>query len=1448
MHQSESNRDTLAAFEQFFRTSRTPTFLLDPEGNLCACNDVLYRALGYPDGALRPGNDGILARPPAADLARALENVLAGAKNSVEIDLIFRGPDLADRPFRCRLRGLQDGGRPAALIGELTQVAPAPDGKSARNRTVPEALGIRVECETLRVAAESSNVALWFLDGATRAMWADDYSMLGFDREEVRLCPAWIRNRLHPEDRSEAFEQIAALISGGIDRVRLDCRIRCKDGTWKWFQASGQRGSLGTGGPTSLICGGLVDISDRKSTEDRLAVALAEAKAARSLLEHREVAHLVATESGGIAPWHIDPANGEAWWSDQFYRLLGYEIAGFDYTRDAFIDLIHPDDAPEAIASMTALKQGETEEYHADFRLKCGDGSWRWFDSTARLVNREHVGLGPLICGSMKDIESRKQNEVRLREALNVAREARDSVEAAKAELEKTHWLLEAAIDGGNVCPWYVDPETDESSWSAQFYEIIGHEVGSITPSGQNFIKLVHPEDAAEMRHQWNAMLEGTGDQMKADFRLLRKDGDWVWCHSVARSVPRKAEGLLPLIVGCVINIAERKEIEERLTSALAQAEQARDEAENAWAVAQESQNMLRASATCGEVGPWNVCHETGEGWMMDETYRMMGYEPGDFVPNSQSWRSLSHPDDAEKDVEKMVALMEGRVDTYDMEKRLRHKDGTYHWYRAIAHKIDRSDQGLPYMIAGTTTRIDHLKENEYRLAEALASAKKAGDRLNRLADNAPGALFEFRQDSEGKIDLPYFSIKLADLLGVEKSEMEANASTAFRNIHPEDLEIVYEKIADSREQLSAFEWQYRVRHPKRGQRWLLVSALPKRQPDGAVIWYGNVFDITDRLEIENRAARSAKDLASAHARLTSIADNAPAGIFEFHGNPHGSGEIAYSSARFDDLFGVEAGNGEDLAQAMAERIHPDDRQEYRHTLKTSGETLSHWTHRFRINHPVRGLRWLAGSATPTRLENGLIAWIGSIHDVTKDVEREAELRRAHEVAERMRRKNEWQALHDPLTGLPNRRYFDQKLSDRLTGSASDGASQDCLLVRIDIDRFKYINDTLGHEAGDAVLQRVGEVLCDVIGQSDFAARVGGDEFSILMASGTSEDMVRPIIERIRLAFREPLVLNGRRSTIRASFGIAHIDDLSEIGADIQAFADAALYRAKEKGRDRFEFFTPELHQIIADDRVIAVEIEDAFANDEFIPYFQPQFSACGTQLTGVEALLRWNHPKRGLLAPGSFLHVAQQLRMIPEIDRIVMEKSRSTLERLSEKGIFIPKISFNVSSGRMRDPEVVQAAREIARGETRVAFELLESILVENESDEFNFHLDQVREAGIDIEIDDFGSGHASIIGLMAISPSVLKIDKRIVFPVATDSRSAKLVRAIVEIADTLNIGTVAEGVETREQFEILQEIGCDVLQGYYFAGPLGEDDLAEFVRNWQMSGHRPASRRASE
>ena len=463
---------------------------------------------------------------------------------------------------------------------------------------------------------------------------------------------------------------------------------------------------------------------------------------------------------------------------------------------------------------------------------------------------------------------------------------------------------------------------------------------------------------------------------------------------------------------------------------------------------------------------------------------------------------------------------------------------------------------------------------------------------------------------------------------------------------------------------------------------------------------------------------------------------------------------------------------------------------------------------------------WISISITPLKDEQGEVYGFVSVSSDVTDA------RKQREAILEAKREIEFQALHDPLTGLPNRRALDEALERRI--STDDHT---VTLVRIDLDHFKYVNDTLGHAAGDFVLCEVAEILRQETASEDLPVRIGGDEFVVFLAEEATIEDGQEMAERMLVRIGEPKRFGEKAVRVGASFGVASTREGLLPSDQILVGADAALYLAKENGRNTISLYTQDLHNSVLDRRELARELRLAVSREEFVPYFQPQFDAKSHRIVGVETLVRWKSPTLGLLPPGAFLPVAKQLSLIDEIDEFVLNTGISQIKSLETYGLSIPKVSFNVTAERIQNPRLFEALKTRLHTGPKISFEILESVLVEEQSAMFNHSLDRLREMGVEIEIDDFGSGHASIVGLMHLKPDVMKIDQRLVLPVVESDTTRGLLKQIIGMADLLGLHIVAEGVETLEHAQILTQLGCDTLQGFAFCKPMPLEELREFV-----------------
>jgi diguanylate cyclase (GGDEF)-like protein len=438
----------------------------------------------------------------------------------------------------------------------------------------------------------------------------------------------------------------------------------------------------------------------------------------------------------------------------------------------------------------------------------------------------------------------------------------------------------------------------------------------------------------------------------------------------------------------------------------------------------------------------------------------------------------------------------------------------------------------------------------------------------------------------------------------------------------------------------------------------------------------------------------------------------------------------------------------------------------------------------------------------------------------------------------RAQKKIEAQSITDPLTNLLNRRGLDASLGNRIAGK------EPCILIRIDLDRFKQVNDVLGHEAGDFVLCHVADIMRNTCGDGDVLARVGGDEFVVLCSAGTTLEGAQSLAKTMLDTILEPVVYDGKQCLFGASFGISSTTPFDLSPSELLNAADKALYEVKRAGRGAVATYSGAMHEAAVRDRMLSDQMREALAAGEIVPYFQTQHHSDDGSLFGVEVLARWEHPTEGVMTPDQFLGVAQQMGLETEIDGAMFRQTVDFVDRLSRDGIDVPRVSFNVSAARITDPAFLTEVRDrIPVRRDRFAFEILESVSYEESSDVLTFSIDALKELGFQIDVDDFGSGHASINSVLNIWPDALKIDRNIIYPIVDNEQALRMTVSIVDLAKALNMQVIAEGVDSVEKVDLLRNIGCDVLQGFHFTKPMPARDLRGFLQQGAVPKIRAAS-----
>jgi len=428
------------------------------------------------------------------------------------------------------------------------------------------------------------------------------------------------------------------------------------------------------------------------------------------------------------------------------------------------------------------------------------------------------------------------------------------------------------------------------------------------------------------------------------------------------------------------------------------------------------------------------------------------------------------------------------------------------------------------------------------------------------------------------------------------------------------------------------------------------------------------------------------------------------------------------------------------------------------------------------------------------------------------------------------------QALTDPLTGLANRVLFMDRLDLALARAARKVSSVS--VVFIDLDRFKLVNDTLGHAAGDTLLIGVADRLRSCLRRGETAARLGGDEFAVLLEDAPDEVAAALVAERIATELREPFMLDGREVFTTASIGIAvgTVEDADTL----LRHADVAMYRAKGRGKDRYEIFEPEMHAEVVDRLALESELRHAVTRDELELHFQPAFKLNSGEVLGVEALVRWNHPERGQLPPGMFIALAEESGLILPVGRWVLNEACRHASMWQERFPNL-QVAVNLSAWQLEQPDIVEeVASVIARWNLpprTLVLELTETLLM-HDTETTIAKLHALKDLDLRLAIDDFGTGYSSLQYLQRFPIDVLKIPKPFVDELVDDDNPGVLASMILDLCHRLGLGTVAEGIESEKQASRLRELGCPWGQGFLYAKPMPVEDLMEFLS-------RPASER---
>jgi diguanylate cyclase (GGDEF)-like protein/PAS domain S-box-containing protein len=628
--------------------------------------------------------------------------------------------------------------------------------------------------------------------------------------------------------------------------------------------------------------------------------------------------------------------------------------------------------------------------------------------------------------------------------------------------------------------------------------------------------------------------------------------------------------------------------------------------------------------------------------------------------------------------------------------------------------------------------------------------------------------------------------------------------------VHPDDWD-AYVALGTEIAVNSTVSAEYRLVSRDGTVRWVLDQMwLRASRPDGSMVVDGVVTDITDLVN-----ARA--ELQSTSALLTATVTSSPAALVVLDNEAR----VQLWNPAAEEMFGWSA------TEVMGETA-PHVPSERRASLYRTLERLAAGEHV--IEDEIRSdrdgtPRYVTVSSAAVRDTDGEVkGFLAVTQDISQRVEMENQLRQL--------------AHSDPLTGLANRVLLTDRI-DAAVSRPTRGASQLALLL-LDLDGFKAVNDSFGHATGDELLVAVAGRLASCLRSDDVAARLGGDEFAVLLETRDDEEAVR-VAERVLATLSAPYSLSRGQTVVTASIGVAYATT-DRSTQDLLRDADVAMYMAKAEGKNRMVVFQPAMQERVAARLQLETELRRAVELGQFVLHYQPIVNLETARIVGVEALVRWMHPERGLLLPAEFISVAEDTGLIVPLGAWVLTQAcAQAAEWQSEDANRLLSIAINLSPRQLKDPQLLDvvstALAAAGLSPNALTIEITEELLIDDDA-LTRMRLVQLRGLGIRVAVDDFGTGYSSLAYLREFPLDVLKVDRSFVSPLAEDTRAASLVRSIIELANALDMDTVAEGVETAEQARLLTEFGCRVAQGYFFAEPQPARGI-ERVLNAEVERH---------
>ncbi|MYM38780.1 EAL domain-containing protein [Duganella qianjiadongensis] len=797
--------------------------------------------------------------------------------------------------------------------------------------------------------------------------------------------------------------------------------------------------------------------------------------------------------------------------------------------------------------------------------------------------------------------------------------------------------------------------------------------------------------------------------------------------------------------------------------------------------------------------GLWDWDLRTGKVYRSPQYYAVTGYVAAEDTHDLAFFRRLVHPDDLPGVVAAIDAHRKGLSAGLDFEFRLQTRSGDIKWMHTRGRATEFNSDGSVARIVGILSDISEKKQ-------AAAALREQQQRLSRVVEGSDQGYWDWNVQTQ-QFEV---SARWEEMLGYRPGEMDVSVGNWNQLVHPDDLPLAMSSIQRHLSGNSAsHEAEFRARTKDGGWRWILTRGrVVQHSADGRpLIMSGTHTDITERKEFELAQREASTVFESSYEGIMVVS----AGLKITKINPAFTRITGYTA---DEVLGQPPSILSSGQQDPA--YYRNMWESVLHKTFWSGEI---WNRRKSGELYAELLSISAVRNSAGEIEH----YVGVFSDISQLKAHEAELDRI--------------AHYDPLTGTPNRRLLTDRMEQAIARATRSGRA--LAVCFIDLDGFKQINDRLGHAAGDSLLVGVAHHLQHMLRSEDTLARLGGDEFVVLLSDIATPEECMLILDRVLQAITRPVQVEGEAISVTASIGVSlYPTDNSDADALLR-HADQAMYLAKEAGKNRYHLFDPEADRQVQEHRRFLDSIQQALENNELVLYYQPKVHLRSGQLVGVEALIRWQHPERGLLPPAQFLPAVDGSPLEQPVGVWVLRTALAQGASWAREGR-ATSISVNISADHLLHGSFFSQLQTLLAEHTDMPPALLELEVLETaalaDMEQAITILLRCRELGVHFALDDFGTGYSSLTYLRQLPVDMLKIDQSFIRDILSDPDDRGIVEGIIRLAGACHRGVIAEGVETLEHGAALLQLGCELAQGYGVARPMPASELFDWLARWQQ------------